>query len=289
MIRIEDIVVKSLLSVQNRITSACRTTTPHVGTNFELFGFDILVDEQLKPWLLEVNLSPSLSCDAPLDSLVKSRLICDLFNLACVPLVNRKLAGIQPIRPNKDDDSESDNAEIETEKNKRSSPTKRGFNIKRRRVVRTAFATSPYAPDPCMRTICRRARTEMSRRGGFVRIFPREHSLQMYKCIMERIGSENRDERLYMKEFGVYDDDEDSTTEDENNLASVFHDAMMDSATYPSLESLPAQLKDILRGWHAEASAYTQRITKEGEKYAGDFSIFSFQILVFDRHAASSG
>ncbi|KHJ85981.1 Tubulin-tyrosine ligase family protein, partial [Oesophagostomum dentatum] len=155
MIRIEDIVVKSLLSVQNRITSACRTTTPHVGTNFELFGFDILVDEQLKPWLLEVNLSPSLSCDAPLDSLVKSRLICDLFNLACVPLVNRKLAGIQPIRPKKDDDSESDNAEIETEKNKRSSPTKRGFNIKRRRVVRTAFATSPYAPDPCMRAIYR--------------------------------------------------------------------------------------------------------------------------------------
>ncbi|VDK46591.1 unnamed protein product, partial [Cylicostephanus goldi] len=62
MLRIEDIVVKSLLSVQNRVTSACRTTTPHVGTNFELFGFDILVDDQLKPWLLEVNLSPSLSC-----------------------------------------------------------------------------------------------------------------------------------------------------------------------------------------------------------------------------------
>ncbi|KHJ76238.1 hypothetical protein OESDEN_24142, partial [Oesophagostomum dentatum] len=99
-------------------------------------------------------------------------------------------------------------------------------------------------------------------------IFPREHSLQLYKGIMERIGSENRDERLYIKEFGVHDEEEDSTTEDENDLASVFHDAMMDSATYPSLESLPAQLKDILRGWHAEASAYTQRITKEGEKYA---------------------
>ena len=41
-----------------------------------------MVDERLNPWLLEVNLSPSLQCDSPLDEKIKSNLIADLLNLA---------------------------------------------------------------------------------------------------------------------------------------------------------------------------------------------------------------
>ena len=40
-----------------------------------------MVDENFKPWLLEVNLSPSLSTDTQLDFKVKGGLIADLFTV----------------------------------------------------------------------------------------------------------------------------------------------------------------------------------------------------------------
>jgi tubulin polyglutamylase TTLL5 len=49
---------------------------------FEIFGFDILIDSDLKPWLLEVNLSPSLVPDSPLDMTIKTQLLVDSFNIA---------------------------------------------------------------------------------------------------------------------------------------------------------------------------------------------------------------
>jgi len=51
---------------------------------FELYGFDILLDKKLKPWVLEVNVLPSLSSSSSFDKIIKTMLICDVLTLVGV-------------------------------------------------------------------------------------------------------------------------------------------------------------------------------------------------------------
>ena len=45
--------------------------------SFEVLGFDVLLDEKLRPWLLEVNRSPSFATDEKIDNEIKSGLLTD--------------------------------------------------------------------------------------------------------------------------------------------------------------------------------------------------------------------
>jgi len=42
---------------------------------FEILGFDIILDSKLKPWLLEINHTPSFQTDTPLDQRIKHNVI----------------------------------------------------------------------------------------------------------------------------------------------------------------------------------------------------------------------
>jgi len=84
-LKIEDLIIKTIISGEHVINNATEMFCPYPKSNcFELFGFDVLVDNKLEPWLLEVNLTPALGCDSPLDQKIKSNVIADLFSLAGV-------------------------------------------------------------------------------------------------------------------------------------------------------------------------------------------------------------
>jgi len=90
---IDDLVIKTILSIESILFSTNVIQVPQRHNCFELFGFDVLLDSKLKPWLLEVNLCPSLACESALDLKIKSELISDLFNMAgIVPLHQRTVA-----------------------------------------------------------------------------------------------------------------------------------------------------------------------------------------------------
>jgi len=81
--RIVAVVLKTLYCVQD-------TIPPHPNS-FELFGFDVLIDADLKPWLIEVNASPSLSRDNELDFRIKDAMIRDTLRIAAPPPFDRDL------------------------------------------------------------------------------------------------------------------------------------------------------------------------------------------------------
>ncbi|KAL3908997.1 MAG: hypothetical protein SGPRY_009584 [Prymnesium sp.] len=83
--RIVEVVLRSLFAVQESISSH--------PASFEMFGYDLLIDADLKPWLLEVNASPSLARENPLDSKVKNSLVADTLHLISPPYFDRTVWG----------------------------------------------------------------------------------------------------------------------------------------------------------------------------------------------------
>ena len=96
--QIKQIIVKTLIATEPQITQLVNKNPTTRNNCFELYGYDILIDDDLKPWLLEVNLSPSFATDAPLDMSIKSNLLVDTLNLVGIKRFDRKKESMNKIK-----------------------------------------------------------------------------------------------------------------------------------------------------------------------------------------------
>ncbi|NXC24240.1 TTLL5 polyglutamylase, partial [Campylorhamphus procurvoides] len=192
MANVEDLIIKTVVSAELAIASACKSFLSHRGSCFELYGFDVLIDDTLKPWLLEVNLSPSLACDAPLDLKIKASMLSDMFTLVgfvCQDPGQRSSRAIyhsaesvrrnayqkmQRTRPLSASDAEvKSSIPLGREKaTGRHSSSVLGLSMEEIKVLR-------------------RVREENERRGGFIRIFPTPLTWDLYGSFLEHKTSMN--------------------------------------------------------------------------------------------------
>lgn len=78
--KVKDLIIKAVISVEPILANNLSRAANGRRLCFEVFGFDVILDRDLKPWLLEVNVLPSLSSSSELDKKIKTALMCDTFN-----------------------------------------------------------------------------------------------------------------------------------------------------------------------------------------------------------------
>ncbi|XP_035271338.1 tubulin polyglutamylase TTLL5 isoform X1 [Anguilla anguilla] len=200
--QVEDLVIKAVLSAELQIATACKMFVPHRTNCFELYGFDVLVDSNLKPWLLEVNLSPSLACDAPLDLKIKASMISDMFSLVGFPCQNPLARHPRPGRAAHDP-----GFRYQAQKCQRPSSAQPGAGsikggprpisahdadtngLKEKLGGRKGDSTLGLTSEELK--VLTRIKEEHERRGGFVRIFPTAQTWDQYSGYLEYKTSMN--------------------------------------------------------------------------------------------------
>lgn len=99
--RIDDVIAKTILSGWPMLRHNYRVSFPQHDIGhacFEILGMDILIDETLRPWLLEVNHSPSFHANEPIDREVKESLITDTLLMLNVEQCDKRVVMVEDRR-----------------------------------------------------------------------------------------------------------------------------------------------------------------------------------------------
>ncbi|XP_060151055.1 tubulin polyglutamylase TTLL5 isoform X8 [Globicephala melas] len=201
MAHVEDLIIKTIISAELAIATACKTFVPHRSSCFELYGFDVLIDSTLKPWLLEVNLSPSLACDAPLDLKIKASMISDMFTVVgfvCQDPAQR--ASTRPIYPTFESSRRNPfqkpqrpvSAQFQSSSTKQRCRPLSASDAEMKNLVGSAREKVPAKLGGSVLglsmeeiKVLRRVKEENDRRGGFIRIFPTSETWEIYGIVVD--------------------------------------------------------------------------------------------------------
>nr|XP_047915900.1 tubulin polyglutamylase TTLL5 isoform X4 [Anser cygnoides] len=206
MANVEDLIIKTVVSAELAIATACKTFLSHRGSCFELYGFDVLIDDTLKPWLLEVNLSPSLACDAPLDLKIKASMLSDMFTLVgfvCQDPGQRSGRAInhssesgrrnpyQKLQRPVSAQSQPASTRLRTRPLSASDAEMKNLMSSGREKATGRQGSSVLGLSMEEVRVLRRVREENERRGGFIRIFPTPVTWDLYGSFLEYKTSMN--------------------------------------------------------------------------------------------------
>ena len=147
---IYDLIIKTIIAIEGLVVDSVRKLALKHNNCFDLLGFDIMIDENLKPWLLEVNLSPSMNTDTPLDLHIKSNLIADTLNIIGIRAFDRKTECSSKIQ-----------SRIKAKQN-----STKGKSEAKRGEFKSSLDDTKY------RSLYLETLEETLRMGNFIRIFP---------------------------------------------------------------------------------------------------------------------
>lgn len=184
--KIKDIVIKTIITSEPYVNTLLKMNVRSAYSCHELFGFDIMLDENLKPWILEVNISPSLHSNTPLDVSVKGQMIRDLLNLAGfrIPPLAETLGALSSASSSSSslcgNGRERSRAELSADEK-----VKRAFYLTQRSNKKHFLSSVLDVLTPEDVRVLAESEDELSRCGDFQRVFPAAASaryLRFFEC-----------------------------------------------------------------------------------------------------------
>ncbi|CAJ1079024.1 tubulin polyglutamylase TTLL4 isoform X1 [Xyrichtys novacula] len=184
--KIKDIVIKTVIASEPYVNSLLKL---HLRTPYschELFGFDIMLDENLKPWILEVNISPSLHSNTALDVSIKGQMIRDLLNLAGFRIPNKEDVVASCSSASSSTSSLCGGPKEKTKQELTADEkVKRAFYLTQRFADQDFLSTVLDVLTPDDVRVLAESEDELNRLGEFERVFPSASSsryLRFFEC-----------------------------------------------------------------------------------------------------------